>query len=130
MILVCNLPKDDDPSLQPVPHEFSELMIILALRFGGVLYFCYLLLTYPCHLVMENLSAKPPVPITDLIYYEISSSWWARGLSNPLLQQWAGRYYAWKVKRRYQRYCQSLMTGVPSRAMRTPDTQYMKTQHN
>ena len=49
---------------------------------------------------MENLK----ISINSIIDYEIKSSWWASLVSNPYLQDLAGRYFAWKVKRKYGRY--------------------------
>lgn len=47
---------------------------------------------------MENISIK------SIIDYEIKSSWWASSVSNPYLQDLGGKYFAWKVKRKYGRY--------------------------
>ncbi len=53
--------------------------------------------------------ARPPVmSIEHLMLYEISSSWWARGISNDWLQNLAARYFAWKTKRKYARYKQHI----------------------
>ena len=49
-----------------------------------------------------------PVPMTEILMYEISSSPWAKLISIPILQYLAGKYYAWKVKRKYVRYINSL----------------------
>lgn len=52
-----------------------------------------------------NLSC---IPILAFLEYEIHASWWARHISHPVLQGWAGSYYAWKAERKYRRYRQSL----------------------
>jgi hypothetical protein len=38
-----------------------------------------------------------------LLDYELASSWWAHRFSSPLIQTWIGRYFAWKVNRKYYR---------------------------
>ncbi len=39
--------------------------------------------------------------------YEIRSSWWASWIGWNWGQELAGKYFAWKVKRKYARYNQS-----------------------
>ena len=39
--------------------------------------------------------------------YEIRSSWWASWIGWSWGQELSGRYFAWKVKRKYARYKQS-----------------------
>lgn len=39
--------------------------------------------------------------------YEIRSSWWASWVGIGWVQQLAGRYFAWKTKRKYVRYRQT-----------------------
>jgi hypothetical protein len=41
--------------------------------------------------------------------YEIRSSWWASWIGWNWLQELSGKYFAWKVKRKYARYEQSKM---------------------
>jgi hypothetical protein len=43
--------------------------------------------------------------------YEIRASWWANRVSNPFLQDLAGRYFAWKVRRKFGRYQQMIEAG-------------------
>lgn len=38
-----------------------------------------------------------------LLAYETCASWWTDYVSHPTLQAWAGRYIAWKVKRKMGR---------------------------
>jgi hypothetical protein len=40
--------------------------------------------------------------IQILLQYEIRSSWWASYISNPYLQDLSGKYFAWKVIRKYK----------------------------
>lgn len=49
---------------------------------------------------------KPPLYITraQALAYEVSSSWWAGMVSWKWAQDLAARYFAWKVKRKYNRY--------------------------
>jgi NTP pyrophosphatase (non-canonical NTP hydrolase) len=46
--------------------------------------------------------------IQILLQYEIRSSWWASYISNPYLQDLSGKYFAWKVIRKYKRYTESI----------------------
>jgi len=41
--------------------------------------------------------------------YEIRSSWWASWISWDWLQELSGRYFAWKTRRKYERYKMSKM---------------------
>jgi hypothetical protein len=41
--------------------------------------------------------------------YEIRSSWWASWIGWNWLQELSGKYFAWKVRRKYARYEQSKM---------------------
>lgn len=41
--------------------------------------------------------------ICDALRYEIAASWWAEHISNKWLQEIAGRYFAWKVRRKWNR---------------------------
>lgn len=44
----------------------------------------------------------------EILYYEVSASWWAGWTSNNFLQGLVGKYFAWKVNRKYNRYLRSL----------------------
>lgn len=46
--------------------------------------------------------------IQDFIQYEIRSSWWACYIGNPFLQDLSGRYFAWKTKRKFNRFKKSI----------------------
>lgn len=48
------------------------------------------------------------VSIKTFIDYEVRSSRWASKVSAPWLQKLAGKYFAWKVKRKYDRYITSM----------------------
>lgn len=48
------------------------------------------------------------IPIEAFLEYEIHSAWWAGYISHPVLQDWTGSYFAWKVKRKYRRYQNSI----------------------
>lgn len=41
--------------------------------------------------------------VSEILSYEIRSSWWASKLSNKYLQNLAGSYFAWKVRRKHNR---------------------------
>lgn len=45
-----------------------------------------------------------PVPLYQLLDYEIRASWWASWISARWMQNLAGKYYGWKVCRKYRRY--------------------------
>lgn len=45
---------------------------------------------------------------SDLLDYEIRSSWWACWVSWPWAQALAGKYFAWKVNRKCGRWVASL----------------------
>lgn len=40
----------------------------------------------------------------DILLYEVSASWWAELLNSNTFQSLAGRYFSWKVSRKYKRY--------------------------
>ena len=42
--------------------------------------------------------------IFECLDYEINSSWWAKDLDYEWMREFSGRYFAWKVKRKYKRY--------------------------
>ena len=63
--------------------------------------------------VMENVIA-PKTMLTDsslsvFLDYEIRSSCWAGWIGWNWGQEISGKYFAWKVKRKYARYKQSKM---------------------
>ena len=45
---------------------------------------------------------------TDMIKWEVYSSWWAPYVSNAWIQNIAGKYIAWKVGRKWHRFEYSL----------------------
>lgn len=47
------------------------------------------------------------INISDFLDYEIRSSWWASWIGCEWGQRLAGKYFAWKVKRKYVRYKES-----------------------
>lgn len=47
--------------------------------------------------------------ILDFLDYEIRSSWWASWIGWDWGQELSGKYFAWKVKRKYARYKHSKM---------------------
>ena len=57
--------------------------------------------------------AQPPLEkdkgmkIQDFLDYEIRSSWWASLVWWKWGQDFAARYFAWKTKRKYNRYLDS-----------------------
>ena len=34
-----------------------------------------------------------------ILHYEVAKAWWPAYVSNPVLQELAGRWFAWKAKR-------------------------------
>jgi hypothetical protein len=42
-----------------------------------------------------------------LVDYEIKGAWWTGYIRHPKLQELAGRYFAWKVLRKFARQKQS-----------------------
>lgn len=50
------------------------------------------------------MKATQKYSMRDFLDYEIRSSWWASSISWNWAQDLAGRYFAWKVKRKYSRY--------------------------
>lgn len=51
-----------------------------------------------------NSIQTPMLSISSILDYEVRSSWWASLVSNYYLQKLSGRYFAWKIKRKYNRY--------------------------
>ena len=48
------------------------------------------------------------ISMTEVLKYEIGSSWWASYVSWPFLQSIASAYFAWKIKRKYKRYLEAI----------------------
>lgn len=44
------------------------------------------------------------IPIIYFLHYEIYNSWWCQFIGWDLGSELAGRYFAWKVKRKYKKY--------------------------
>lgn len=57
---------------------------------------------------MKPLRHISRLPKTDIMAYEIHSSWWARLMPFRWAQKLGGKYFAWKVGRKYARYERSL----------------------
>ncbi len=57
---------------------------------------------------MKTLPAIPQIPRPLILYYEVHASWWAPWLFCDWMHTLAGKYFAWKVKRKYARYQRSL----------------------
>lgn len=52
------------------------------------------------------------VTLLDIVDYEVRASWWACYVSYPPLQTLAGKYFAWKAKRKFKRWQESLKWQV------------------
>ena len=48
------------------------------------------------------------IEMYDILRYEVHSHWLASWISNSFLQNLMGKYFAWKVARKYKRYVSSL----------------------
>lgn len=61
---------------------------------------------------MENSQKKvlPLANMSDILDYEIRSSWWACWIWWDWGQNLAGTYFAWKVNRKYKKYAESIVT--------------------
>jgi len=55
-------------------------------------------------LTTENL--KSTTELSFFLEYEIGSSWWASWIGWDWGQKLSGKYFVWKVKRKYARYKQ------------------------
>lgn len=54
---------------------------------------------------LMNTEQKLPMHlISDILSYEVNSTWWASKISNKYLQKIAGNYFAWKVRTKHNRY--------------------------
>ncbi|MBX0290969.1 hypothetical protein K3G63_10995 [Hymenobacter sp. HSC-4F20] len=51
----------------------------------------------------------------DILKYEVHASWWAPLISNNFLQRLAGKYFAWKVNRKWDAYNKSLKVSAEVR---------------
>lgn len=40
----------------------------------------------------------------DILTYEVCAAWWPQFVSNPILQRVVGKYFAWKVGRKWGRF--------------------------
>ena len=45
----------------------------------------------------------------EILKYEINSSWWVGYVSWNWAQDLTAKYFSWKVKRKYRRYCDNLL---------------------
>lgn len=59
-------------------------------------------------IIDQYLDESQIVLIRDILIYEIRSHWLAPKVSNPFLQSLFGKYFAWKVSRKYRRYRRSM----------------------
>ena len=50
------------------------------------------------------------ITMYDILQYEVHSHWLASWISNSFLQDLTGKYFAWKVARKYKRYISSIET--------------------
>lgn len=48
------------------------------------------------------------IPIQEFLEYEVRSSWWARDVFWGWGQDLTARYFAWKTRKKYARYINSL----------------------
>ena len=48
------------------------------------------------------------ISINQAIKYEVRSSWWAGFCTGDKLSTLAGKYFEWKVRRKYNRYLNNL----------------------
>lgn len=53
---------------------------------------------------METEKNLTDSPLRFFLDYEIRSTWWASWIGWNWGQEISGRYFAWKVKRKYGRY--------------------------
>lgn len=58
-----------------------------------------------------------PISIREALDYEVRASWWARFAPSPF-HDLAASYFAWRVRRRYNRYHSSRHYSIPSVANR------------
>ena len=56
---------------------------------------------------------------SELLDYEIRASWWAAWVSWPPLQEIVSQYFAWKTRRKYNRYVTSLKERARVRMFRS-----------
>lgn len=62
---------------------------------GGIMFF---------ELQQERKAPRRTITMPEALMYEVESSWWASRVSWRWLQSLAGRYFAWKVRRKWGRY--------------------------
>lgn len=54
---------------------------------------------------MTNENEEEELPLWHLfLWYEVAGTWWAKYLDWGWAQTIAGKYFAWKVKRKYKRF--------------------------
>ena len=54
------------------------------------------------------MKAIKKISALDAIHYEVHSHWLTGWISNRLLQDLMGSYFAWKVARKYKKYSNSV----------------------
>ena len=60
-------------------------------------------------IIDQYIDESQIVLIRDILMYEIHSHWFASRVSNRFLQSLLGKYFAWKVSRKYKRYRESML---------------------
>lgn len=55
----------------------------------------------------HQASSVDKTSLKAFLDYEIRSSWWASLVSWDWMQKITGKYFAWKTKRKYERYSRS-----------------------
>lgn len=61
----------------------------------------------PEHTQFSDNKTETPIEMLDVrqvLDYEVRSSWWACSINNNWLQNMVGKYFAYKVRRKYKRY--------------------------
>lgn len=56
-----------------------------------------------CRILSLSMNPDIPISIREALDYEVRASWWAR-FAPPFLHDLTASYFAWKVRRRYNRY--------------------------
>tara|TARA_R110002033_G_scaffold60171_1_gene110189 strand:+ start:4899 stop:5153 length:255 start_codon:yes stop_codon:yes gene_type:complete len=65
--------------------------------------------------VLQNISGSS---LRDCLDYEIRSSWWASWIFFEWGQEISGAYFAWKTKRKYNRYIKTIQRQLRLRNYR------------
>lgn len=60
-------------------------------------------------MTIRDVRNTPPITAMQALDYEVQSSWWAGEMQWPLLQSLAGKWFGWKVRRKYGRYLKSVL---------------------